>query len=291
MSYLAPEPEHDACGVGFLADLSHRASHDVIRTSPRSGGCDGPSRRAGGRRPDRRRRGSAGRDAASALPARAGGAEHVRVPERHLGAVCLFLPRDFDDAAATARAKIEAAVRAGRRRAAALARPARRHRRPRRVRAPHRAAPTSSCWSTWGPGTSASACASCAQHRLAHRSRSCPARRWSAPRRPRSSTRALLSSTELGDYFADLRDPAFVVALRASFTSASAPTPRRSGAWCSRSTTSRTTARSTRSPATARGCRRAACPMRSVGERLAELQHRDRRDARRRATASTKPST
>ena len=28
-----PAPEHDACGVGFLADLSHRASHDVIRMS------------------------------------------------------------------------------------------------------------------------------------------------------------------------------------------------------------------------------------------------------------------
>ena len=33
MSNLAPEPEHDACGVGFLADLNQRASHDVIRMS------------------------------------------------------------------------------------------------------------------------------------------------------------------------------------------------------------------------------------------------------------------
>ena len=33
MSNLPREPEHDACGVGFLADLSHLASHDVIRMS------------------------------------------------------------------------------------------------------------------------------------------------------------------------------------------------------------------------------------------------------------------
>ena len=51
------------------------------------------------------------RDAARALPARAGRSTHVRVPERHLGAVCLFLPRDADAAAATRAPKVEAAVR------------------------------------------------------------------------------------------------------------------------------------------------------------------------------------
>ena len=38
-------------------------------------------------------------------------ASHIRAPERHGAAICLYLPRDGDEAAAT-RAIVEAAVRA-----------------------------------------------------------------------------------------------------------------------------------------------------------------------------------
>src|SRR5471030_1824634 len=109
MLNLAPEPEHDACGVGFLADLSHRASHDVIRMSLEAAGA---MAHRGARAADGRTGDGAGLlvETPRALYLRELAVYHVRVPERHLGAVCMFLPRDFDEAA-NARAKIEAAVR------------------------------------------------------------------------------------------------------------------------------------------------------------------------------------
>ena len=110
MSNLVPAPEHDACGVGFLADLSQRASHDVIRLSLEAAAAMAHrgARAADGRTGDGARAAGARRRARCYL--RELVAEHVRIPERHLGAICLFLPRDSDDAA-DARAKIEAAVR------------------------------------------------------------------------------------------------------------------------------------------------------------------------------------
>src|SRR5271166_3125467 len=100
--------EHDACGVGFLADLSQRASHDVIRLSLEAAAA---MAHRGARAADGRTGDGAGLlvETPRALFMRELGAEHVRIPERHLGAVCLFLPRDFDDAG-NARAKVEAAV-------------------------------------------------------------------------------------------------------------------------------------------------------------------------------------
>ena len=80
--------------------------------------------------------------------------------------------------------------------------------------------------------------------------------------------KGLLSSAELGEYFADLRDPAFVFALRRVPPALQHEHLAADGAWCSRSTTSRTTARSTRSPATAPGCARAACPPRWASDSL-----------------------
>ena len=31
MSSTDVDREHDACGIGFLADLTHKASHDIVR--------------------------------------------------------------------------------------------------------------------------------------------------------------------------------------------------------------------------------------------------------------------
>jgi len=109
MSNLEPAPEHDACGVGFLADLSHRASHDVIRMSLEAAAA---MAHRGARAADGRTGDGAGLlvETPRALFLRELTIDHIRIPERHIGAVCLFLPRDFDDAA-NARAKVEAAVR------------------------------------------------------------------------------------------------------------------------------------------------------------------------------------
>src|SRR5471032_1337751 len=109
MLNLAAEPEHDACGVGFLADLSHRASHDVIRMSLEAAAA---MAHRGARAADGRTGDGAGLlvETPRALYLKELTADHIRIPERHVGAVCLFLPRDFDDAA-NARAKVESAVR------------------------------------------------------------------------------------------------------------------------------------------------------------------------------------
>src|SRR5665213_4466061 len=109
MAQLDPVPEHDACGVGFLADLSHRASHDVVRQALEAAAA---MAHRGARAADGRTGDGAGLliETPRALFLRHLGTLHIRVPERHLGAICLFLPRDFDDAA-NVRAKVEAAVR------------------------------------------------------------------------------------------------------------------------------------------------------------------------------------
>src|SRR3984957_17897280 len=109
MSKLEREPEHDACGVGFLADLSQLASHDVIRMSLEAAAA---MAHRGARAADGRTGDGAGLlvETPRALYLRELTTDHVRIPKRHIGAVCLFLPRDFDEAA-NARAKVEAAVR------------------------------------------------------------------------------------------------------------------------------------------------------------------------------------
>src|SRR5471030_2639950 len=92
------EPEHDACGVGFLADLSHKASHDVVRMSLEAAAA---MAHRGARAADGRTGDGAGLlvETPRALFVRELASSHIRVPERHVGAVCVFLPRDFDDAA------------------------------------------------------------------------------------------------------------------------------------------------------------------------------------------------
>src|SRR5271154_1644820 len=101
--------EHDACGIGFLADLSHRASHDTIRLALEAVAA---MVHRGARAADGRTGDGAGIlcETPRALFLRELAASHIRVPEGHLAAICLFIPRDGDEAAAV-RAQVEAAVR------------------------------------------------------------------------------------------------------------------------------------------------------------------------------------
>jgi glutamate synthase domain-containing protein 2/glutamate synthase domain-containing protein 1/glutamate synthase domain-containing protein 3 len=200
------EVEHDACGVGFIADLSHRASHDVIRMSLEAAAN---MAHRGARAADGRTGDGSGLlvETPRALFLKELAASHVRIPERHIGAVCVFLPRDFDEAA-NARAKIEAAVRLG-----DVA--------PLRWRVPsvdpdvlgeyarRTAPPYEQLLVDMGPGN------------VRERMRVVRQMVWRALRDipgavlvSASATKvvykALLSSAELGDYYADLRDPEFV---------------------------------------------------------------------------------
>ncbi|GAC1409239.1 MAG: glutamate synthase large subunit [Candidatus Velthaea sp.] len=200
------EREHDACGIGFLADLSHRASHDVVRLA-----LDAVAAMAhrGARAADGRTGDGSGilAETPRALYLRELAASHIRVPERHLAAIALFLPRDTDEAAAI-RAQVEAAVRS-----AEVS--------PLRWRLPgvepavlgefaRRTAPSyEQLLVDMGPGNVRE------RMRVARRAitRVLRENNWSATLVSASPTtivyKALLSSAELGAYFADLRDPAF----------------------------------------------------------------------------------
>ncbi len=103
------EREHDACGVGFLADLSNRPSHDVVRLGLEAAAA---MVHRGARAADGRTGDGAGLmcETPRALLVRELAASHVRVPERHLAAIAFFMPRDAEDAGAL-RARIEAAAR------------------------------------------------------------------------------------------------------------------------------------------------------------------------------------
>ncbi|HYZ16551.1 MAG TPA: glutamate synthase central domain-containing protein, partial [Candidatus Acidoferrum sp.] len=102
--------EHDACGVGFLADLAPRPSHDVVRLALAAVGA---MEHRGARGADGRTGDGAGLllETPRALFLKELTAAHVRVPERHLAAVCVFLPTEPGLAAAT-RAQVEQTVRA-----------------------------------------------------------------------------------------------------------------------------------------------------------------------------------
>ncbi len=102
------EPEHDACGVGFIADLSHTASHEVVRLALEAVGC---MVHRGARASDGRTGDGAGLmiETPRALLIRELPAMSRRVPERHLAAIALFLPFDPEEATGL-RAQIEAAV-------------------------------------------------------------------------------------------------------------------------------------------------------------------------------------
>ena len=101
--------EHDACGVGFLADLEHRASHDVVRLALAAVAA---MEHRGARGADGRTGDGAGilLETPRALYMKELANAHVRVPEQHLAAVCVFLPKEPELAAAL-RGRVEGAVR------------------------------------------------------------------------------------------------------------------------------------------------------------------------------------
>src|SRR5579875_1811060 len=102
--------EHDACGVGFLADLSHRASHDIVRLAVTAVAA---MEHRGARAADGRTGDGSGimLDTPRTLLMRELAQAHLRVPERHIAAVCVFLPLG-EEAAADARHAIQNAIRA-----------------------------------------------------------------------------------------------------------------------------------------------------------------------------------
>ena len=201
-----PAPEHDACGVGFLADLDQRASHDVLRLALEAVAA---MAHRGARAADGRTGDGAGLlvESPRALYLRELGQQHIRVPERHVGAICVYLPRDFDDAA-NARAKIESAVRM-----ADVS--------PLRWRVPavdsdvlgeyaRRTAPAyEQLLVDMGPGNVRERMR-VARNLIWRIARELPGTVLISASATKVVYKGLLSSAELGEYFADLRDPAFV---------------------------------------------------------------------------------
>src|ERR1700738_3777303 len=109
-SRLSTSYEHDACGVGFLADLSHRSgTHEVVRLALMAVGA---MEHRGARAADGRT-GDGARillETPRALLQRDLAAARVRAPDQHLAAVCVFLPR-AEELAAAMRGRIEHAIR------------------------------------------------------------------------------------------------------------------------------------------------------------------------------------
>jgi glutamate synthase (NADPH) large chain len=96
--------------VGFLADLSHRSpAHEVVRLALSAVSA---MEHRGARAADGRSGDGAGIliEPPRAIFMKYLSEAHVRVPEQHLAAVCVFLPVD-EDLAAAMRAKIEHAIR------------------------------------------------------------------------------------------------------------------------------------------------------------------------------------
>ncbi|MGA3036850.1 MAG: glutamate synthase large subunit [Vulcanimicrobiaceae bacterium] len=105
---MRPPEEHDACGVGFIADLSHTASHEIVRLALEAVGC---MVHRGARGSDGRTGDGAGLliETPRSLLIRELPPMSRRVPERHLAAIALFLPHDPEEATGL-RGQIEAAV-------------------------------------------------------------------------------------------------------------------------------------------------------------------------------------
>jgi glutamate synthase domain-containing protein 2/glutamate synthase domain-containing protein 1/glutamate synthase domain-containing protein 3 len=101
--------EHDACGVGFLADLGGPPTHELVRFALGAAAC---MMHRGARAADGRTGDGAGllAETPRKLLARELEAAGLHASSSHLAAICLFLPRE-PDAAAAARAVIEERVR------------------------------------------------------------------------------------------------------------------------------------------------------------------------------------
>jgi glutamate synthase domain-containing protein 2/glutamate synthase domain-containing protein 1/glutamate synthase domain-containing protein 3 len=101
--------EHDACGVGFLADLGGPPTHEVVRLALQAAAA---MMHRGARGADGRTGDGAGIlcETPRKLLIRELARVDLAATSNHLAAICLFLPRE-PDAAAAARAAIEARVR------------------------------------------------------------------------------------------------------------------------------------------------------------------------------------
>ena len=102
--------EHDACGVGFIADLGGPATHETVRLAL---GAAGAMMHRGARAADGRTGDGAGIlcETPRKLLLRELARVDLQATSNHLAAICLFLPRE-PDAAAAARAAIEGRVHA-----------------------------------------------------------------------------------------------------------------------------------------------------------------------------------
>ncbi len=100
--------EHDACGVGFIADLGGPATHDVVRLALQAVGV---MMHRGARSADGRTGDGAGIlcETPRKLLVRELQRANLNASSSHVAAICLFLPRE-PDAAAAARAAIESRV-------------------------------------------------------------------------------------------------------------------------------------------------------------------------------------
>src|SRR5665213_1195160 len=186
--------EHDACGVGFLADLSHRSgTHEVVRLALTAVGA--MEHRGAGILLETPR----------ALFMRYLAEKHVRVPEQHLAAVCVFLPLDEDSAAAM-RARIEHAIRTeGVKPMAWRVPPV-----DRAVLGKHAAAAAPSYEQLLvdvGPGNSRERMRSVRRAVIRTLRDEGDLATLVSASTTKVVYKGLLSSTELGAYFADLRDP------------------------------------------------------------------------------------
>ncbi|MBD5656148.1 MAG: hypothetical protein IAI50_13375, partial [Candidatus Eremiobacteraeota bacterium] len=103
-----PIEEHDACGVGFLADLSGPPKHELVRLALAAAAA---MMHRGARAADGRTGDGAGIlcETPRKLLARDLARANLHASSNHLAAICLFLPRE-PDAAAAARAEIESRV-------------------------------------------------------------------------------------------------------------------------------------------------------------------------------------
>jgi glutamate synthase domain-containing protein 2/glutamate synthase domain-containing protein 1/glutamate synthase domain-containing protein 3 len=197
--------EHDACGVGFIADLGGPASHELVRLALQAVGA---MAHRGARAADGRTGDGAGLlcETPRKLLARELAAVDLRAPANHIAAICVFLPRE-PDAAAAVRAAVEAAAHA-------------QDVRPLRWRVPPtdedvlgRHARTSrpafeQLIVDTGPGNSRERMRSAARN-LERSLREFPLASLSSASTESVVYKALISSDELAAYFGDLRDELF----------------------------------------------------------------------------------
>jgi len=102
--------EHDACGVGFIADLGGAPTHRLVRFALEAAAA---MTHRGARAADGRTGDGAGLllETPRRLLARELAAADLHASPNHLAAICLFLPRE-PEAAGAARARVEERVRA-----------------------------------------------------------------------------------------------------------------------------------------------------------------------------------